>query len=418
MSQFNRLVLISVLATSLGLGCGAPVLVGRIEAPAEQRLSAQQDPNGVGKELFSALDRNGDRTLSATEAESFLPPGKFASVDRNDDRLVSERELGQFLSSEAREIIANADELSPAGEGAKKQFVRANSVPALPIGIGIGLGAIAVGYLTYAGIKGSHDVMWPKPNQSTTTPADLGWRAEDVTLDADITGLRGWYIPAAFPTDKCVIFQHGHGGNKSQFLRDIVLWLHERYNVLTFDFRGCGKSPKAPSSLGFFEAKELAVGIESARSKGNVSIGLMGVSMGAASSLIAGALDPSVKGVVQDCSFADWNRAFLPRIVKRKYPLPGPVAVAIEKTLEIRLRVKSSGASPLHHIKRWAGRPVFMIHGEADVDTTPDNVHLLYDACPEPKMLWTVPGAGHAQSHEVAPEEYRRRVLDFWGHTL
>lgn len=288
------------------------------------------------------------------------------------------------------------------------------------LGLGVGLGVAAGGYLVYAGLKGSHDVMWPDLNRNTARPTDFGMPYEDVFFDADLKRLKGWYIPAATPTDKVVIFQPGHGDNKSKYLGEFVPWLRTKYNVLTFDFRGCGESPRAPSSLGYYETREVLQAIHVARRLGNTSVGLMGISMGGASVLNAGAIDKSVKGVVSDAAFADWYHAFHQRIRNARYPLPGPVAVSIEQTLNIRLGVPGAGkkTSPLRQIAGWQGRPVFLIHGTADDQTTPDNAELLYAAAPAPRTLWMVPGAGHAKAHLVAGPEYEKRVMDFWEKTL
>ena len=40
-------------------------------------------------------------------------------------------------------------------------------------------------------------------------------------------------------------------------------------------------------------------------------------------------------------------------------------------------------------------------------------VHPLYEAKPQPKELWLVPGAAHAVSYKENKAEYTRRVQDF-----
>ncbi|MBI6545599.1 MAG: alpha/beta hydrolase, partial [Cyanobacteria bacterium NC_groundwater_1444_Ag_S-0.65um_54_12] len=137
-----------------------------------------------------------------------------------------------------------------------------------------------------------------------------------------------------------------------------------------------------------------------------------------AAALVAAATEPSIKGVVADCAFADFYHAFYPRIAKKKYPLPGAVATAIEKLLDLRLGIPAAQAVPLRHVAKLAGRPILIIHGDADTDTTPDNAQILFNACPLPKELWLVPGAAHAKSHAQASAQYERRVLDFWSHAF
>jgi fermentation-respiration switch protein FrsA (DUF1100 family) len=402
-----------LLALSLS-ACGkaAPAL----NTPAQ---ATKGDALAVAGELVKGLDRNGDRLLSAEEADLVFEADEFKQADANRDGNVTAAEAAAFLSRAGSKAASSVAGQSVGQAVLNSQAVSGQSLGGIAIGIGLGVGAIAAGYLTYAGLKGAGDVMWPKLNQSTTRPQDLGMVAEDVAFDSDVAGLRGWYIPAPNPTRKCLIFQHGHGGNKSQFLAEYVPWLRKTgYNILTFDFRGCGESPKVACSLGYFEAKEVTSAIAFAKSRGNDDIGLMGFSMGAASMLIAGGQDASVRGIVEDCSFSDWYHAFHPRIVNKKYPLPGPVALAIQKTLELKLGINGDGAQPIKYVSKWAGRPLLIIHGDSDKSTTPDNAQQLYYSAAEPKAMWMVPGAGHADSHKVAPLEYEQRVLDFWSRTM
>ena len=55
-----------------------------------------------------------------------------------------------------------------------------------------------------------------------------------------------------------------------------------------------------------------------------------------------------------------------------------------------------------------------MIHGGADTYIKPEMARELFDRAKEPKELWIVDGAKHNQALTVAPDEYRRRVLDFF----
>jgi fermentation-respiration switch protein FrsA (DUF1100 family) len=65
-----------------------------------------------------------------------------------------------------------------------------------------------------------------------------------------------------------------------------------------------------------------------------------------------------------------------------------------------------------------APRPVYLVHGEADDETTPSNSQKLYDKAQGPRTLWMVPGARHARASETAPVEYRSRLQAFWRQTL
>ena len=42
----------------------------------------------------------------------------------------------------------------------------------------------------------------------------------------------------------------------------------------------------------------------------------------------------------------------------------------------------------------------------------------LFKMCNSPKKLWVVPGARHNMAMQVAPEEYKNRVLNFFDSYL
>lgn len=399
----TTLVILSIALLAQGCGSGP---VGSLAANSSADLSAQAAQ--VPQQLMTALDRQGKGYLTQADVAGFMSPADFARADTNHDGRLTSDELSAFLATYGAQ---------GASGGISAQSVL---IPGI-IGAGI-LGVVGAGYLVYGGLEGAHQVEWPTLDKTPTTPAQLGLPFRDVTISdgdpKDQQNLAGWYIPAAVPTDKCVIFQHGQGGSKGQWLAQFVPWLHARYNVLTFDFRGDGQNPPAPCSLGYYETEEMLAAIQVAKAQGNASIGLMGLSMGAAAAIDAAAEDPEVKAVVEDCAFADWYHAFYPRIVKKGYPLAGILAKVIEKVVDMQLGIDGEKAAPINHLAQLGNRPLFIIHGAADDETTPDNAQMIYDAYSGPKQLWLVPGAKHAQSHAVAGAEYERRVMAFWAQSL
>jgi len=63
-----------------------------------------------------------------------------------------------------------------------------------------------------------------------------------------------------------------------------------------------------------------------------------------------------------------------------------------------------------------AGRnfSVLLICDEADTTLPCRHAKRIYAAAQGPKSLWVVPGAFHTAALGFAPEEFRRRVLDFF----
>ena len=69
-------------------------------------------------------------------------------------------------------------------------------------------------------------------------------------------------------------------------------------------------------------------------------------------------------------------------------------------------------ASALKQVAR-CHLPMFFIHGDKDDYVPTRMVYKLYEAKPEPKELWIVPGADHAHSYLIHTKEYTERVREF-----
>ena len=48
----------------------------------------------------------------------------------------------------------------------------------------------------------------------------------------------------------------------------------------------------------------------------------------------------------------------------------------------------------------------------------PVNSERNFEAAGEPKSIWRMPAGGHVNGHVVARQEYERRVIGFFDHTL
>jgi len=103
----------------------------------------------------------------------------------------------------------------------------------------------------------------------------------------------------------CVIYCHGNCGSRVDASDCLDLLLPQSISVFAFDFSGSGLSDGETISLGFYEQDDLMAVIEYLRAGGLVSrIGLWGRSMGAATSVLVAARDPSIAGMVLDSAFS------------------------------------------------------------------------------------------------------------------
>jgi alpha-beta hydrolase superfamily lysophospholipase len=284
--------------------------------------------------------------------------------------------------------------------------------------VGRAVGLLVGAYLLYVGVRGSRLLLEPEVRpfapewpEAPATPADLGLEYEAVrfTTDDGVT-LGGWVIPAARETRTAVIVLHGFGGHRLPELAAFVPWLQERHHVLQFDFRGHGESDAGQVTLGAAERRDVAAAVRFLEHRGLGPIALFGISMGAATAIVA-APDLPVAAVVADAPFAELHHPIANRMREVGYPLAEVGARAIVAGASIRagLRLRD----PIREVARIAPRALLVIAPRDDRAISWRQMIRLYEAAGEPKELHVVPGAGHAEAYSVAPEAYRSRVLAF-----
>ncbi|KAJ6741395.1 ALPHA/BETA-HYDROLASE [Salix viminalis] len=161
-----------------------------------------------------------------------------------------------------------------------------------------------------------------RPPRADYNPDQYLWE-KDFTLagrtykrqDLELANARGHtlrcshYLPSPFPEDTplpCVIYCHGNSGCRADANEAAVILLPSNITVFTLDFSGSGLSDGDYVSLGWHERDDLKVVVSYLRSNKQIScIGLWGRSMGAVTSLLYGAEDPSIAGMVLDSAFAN-----------------------------------------------------------------------------------------------------------------
>lgn len=252
---------------------------------------------------------------------------------------------------------------------------------------------------------------------------------ESVTFPSREDGitLSGWYIAAeanGHDSNGCtLVFAHGYGQNRLEpHLPALALaarLLAAGYDVLMFDFRNAGESTPALTTIGLREQQDLrgAIDYVEQRRPGQ-KIGLIGFSMGAATSLLVGCTDERVQAVVADSPFYSL-REYLQENLPHWTGLPRvPFNWLILTLSPIMLRANPSEVRPYMAVKR-ANKPILFIHGTGDETVPCSNSKQLRKLAAHPdSALWLVPQAGHVRSYAMMPDEYGERVAAFFHKTL
>lgn len=270
-----------------------------------------------------------------------------------------------------------------------------------------------------ATVYGAWQIISPRRCDQRDDPASRGLPCEEVRFPAtDGAGLVGWFAPAP-SRGAAIIVVHGHGANRHTSLA-FADFLYPHFSVLLPDLRGHGDSDGRHTSVGHLERRDVIGAARYLEARGYGPIGVLGVSMGASTAILAAADDRSIAAVVADSPFAALHGAVCDGARMRGYPGPiiRPLAYLSLQTAAWRLRHPPRAGDPLGRVASLAPRPLLLIHGGADVRIRPEHSRALYAAAREPKELWLLPGVEHAQAITAEPEAYRERVFAFFRRWL
>lgn len=212
-----------------------------------------------------------------------------------------------------------------------------------------------------------------------------------------------------------VIQFHGYRGNSiREYSGGSKIAARVGYNSLVVDQRAHGKSGGHTISFGIKERHDCKAWAEYASKRfQNVPIILSGVSMGAATVLMASdlPLPVNVRGIIADCPYASPSAIIRKVCTDMKLPhqLLYPFAV-LGGLIFGGFRIwESSALESVKHTKL----PLLLIHGEDDRFVPCDMSKEIYKACKGRKTLITIPMAGHGISYLVDTEKYEQAFEGF-----
>ena len=251
---------------------------------------------------------------------------------------------------------------------------------------------------------------------------------EEVDIPSRDAGIRisGWWIRAPDPSAPAVVVVHGHTACKRDHAVLLPAGMLHRagVSVLLIDLRDHGDSTDEDGRYaGGTEEYRDVLGawdwLQSSQSIPAERIGLVGISLGAATVLIASGEEAGVVAAWEDSSYADIGVAIRAELVRNGYPqfleFGGVTMARILSGDDLRSR------SPLAAVRKMTGRSLFITHGEADDRLTVAYAKDLIAAAERADVdvdSWLVPGVPHAQAMGRARAEYERRLVGFFEVSL
>jgi uncharacterized protein len=223
------------------------------------------------------------------------------------------------------------------------------------------------------------------------------------------------------PNGKVILICHGIRHDKRSGIRFVQYLLKDGYTLLLMDFRNHGESGGHITTYGYHEKEDLRAAVRFVRNQGLTgSLGVLGASMGAAVALQAAAGFDEIRALVLDSPFASLEQiAFeqtigVTRLPKFAIYLPVQLACWWSRYVE---DFPVSEVSPLLSAQSLKC-PLFLIHGDADRKIGVHHSRQIFETAPEPKELWICEGADHLGTYLKNPQEYQRRVLNFFRQHL
>lgn len=235
------------------------------------------------------------------------------------------------------------------------------------------------------------------PNQRVyVTPAQLGVQAEEHWIESeDGARLHALWLPVpeGVPLRGTVLHVHGNGANLTNHL-PLVAWLPAAgFQVLTFDYRGYGRSEGSPSIDGVVADTHHALAwlrgrIRNQPQAAGRGIVVIGQSLGGATAIRAVATDPDdVRLLIADSAFASY-RGITADIAER---LGAPLSWLVRANAVLLPGRRSDPVDAAAQLRV----PLLLIHGTADGVIPYHHGEELYEAAPTPKGFVRIDGGQH-----------------------
>lgn len=232
--------------------------------------------------------------------------------------------------------------------------------------------------------------------------------------------LAGWYVSQP-GNQAALVFVHGIASTRSSLQRvDLAArLLPQGFNILLFDLRGHGSSEGDKVSGGYYEQADVLGAFDFAHQQGISAnyLGVLGSSLGGSATILAATQEPALQAVVADGAYANIFDVVVDEAARQSslprwsipFFIPGMTVVA-----QLAHGINLTSLRPEAAVEELA-YPLLIIHGAADTRIPVAQSQRLHAAAPAGSQLWLVPEAEHANGFAHQPEEYTRRVSEYFA---
>lgn len=219
---------------------------------------------------------------------------------------------------------------------------------------------------------------------------------------------------------RTVIAMHGWRSSWTKNFSAISdFWHSNNCNVLYAEQRGQGNSDGEYMGFGLMERYDCLDWVNYLNENGfsGLPIYLVGISMGAATVLMAADLDlpENVHGIIADCGYTS-PYAIWKHVMSNNLHLPyvGIAGLIANDMCKKKIQIGSKDYSCTEALSK-SNVPVLFIHGTDDRFVPIEMTYENYKACTAEKRLLVVPGAEHGKSYIVDKAAYETAIKNFWN---
>ena len=231
------------------------------------------------------------------------------------------------------------------------------------------------------------------------TPAELGFKYEDLKIKTqDQETLNAWHIKSGIKRLGTIIHFHGNAHNMSSHVRFVSWLVPFGFDVISFDYRGYGRSTGTPTRKGLYI--DAVTILEHFKDVDELFV--IGQSLGGAVSIpaIAKVQPKHLKAVIIDSSFSSYRGSFAKKAEQILFF--SPIATLLSYLV-------GDDYNPLEYAEKII-QPTLLLHGDKDRVVPYSESQELQKYFPNVEF-WTHPDADHTQSFMEA--YYQRRIVDW-----
>jgi len=281
---------------------------------------------------------------------------------------------------------------------------------------------LLIGRFMHFSIKGFTKV----PNSGEIS----GYEYEDIDFSgSENNKLAAWFVKSkANHNGKTIIIIPGWNHTRSTLVPHLKLFANNGYNVFTYDQRSHGGSDTRRLTWGPRESEDFIQAIKYLQTRDDVNInriGVFGESIGGSTVIHAIAQHPETRLIKALLLEGTWAKTpdIMVFVIQNRFKLPYLLALILSYLLIWPGTIiwgmgKPNHAYPIDFIDKVAPIPIMFIRGQNDHMVPEFSAMEMINKARDPKEIWILPDSHHRKAFQTYPEEYSKRVLDFFSRYI